>query len=63
MCCAYGADGKKTSGYDCVLIRGAAKFTANEAMIAGGAFCGRKGLASATNGNTKTICSKADKLF
>ena len=60
-CCAYGADGLKTFGYDCVVIPGAAKMTTPFAMI-GPAFCGAAGLlytdsvTSKTGG--KTVCSE-----
>ena len=54
--------GKKTLGYDCVIIPGAAKMTTPYPLIANQAFCGAGGLgyadASANTTGGKTVCSK-----
>ena len=54
--------GKKTLGYDCVIIPGAAKMTTPFPLIANQAFCGAGGLgyadASATATGGKTVCCK-----
>jgi hypothetical protein len=62
-CCGYGSTGKKTSGYDCVIIPGAAKMTAPYTMILGNqAFCGAAGLLTSNSKTSKTggktVCSK-----
>ena len=57
-CCGYGEDGKKKSGFDCLVIPGA--LTGNKMMTLEGApmICGRsRGLGSFSTG-PKTICSK-----
>ena len=57
VCCGYGSDGKKTTGYDCIVIPGAAK--TGGALIPNNAFCGGYGLVTANAGTTsKTICSE-----
>ncbi|XP_071749656.1 uncharacterized protein [Lepeophtheirus salmonis] len=58
VCCGYGEDGMKTSGYDCVIIPGAEKKTGK--LANSNAFCGRsKGLVDMTMGDAKTVCSRA----
>ena len=56
-CCGYGDDGRKRSGFDCVVIPGA--LTASKNTIPGAQMvCGRsRGLGSASAG-PKTICCK-----
>jgi len=59
LCCGYGADGMKTTGYDCVIIPGALKGTANNMDVMASEFCGRQ-LATAALGAAKpaaTVCS------
>jgi len=58
LCCGYGTDGKKTTGYDCLIIPGAQKAAAPSALIPNQAFCGVN-LVTADGGKAaKTICSK-----
>lgn len=58
-CCAYGSKGVAVHGpYDCIMIPGAEKATANVAMVNDCMAGGMKGLVTATDGTTKTICSK-----
>lgn len=56
-CCAYGADGKKSTGaYDCIMIPGAAK---DDSEIIKPSQCGgREGLVTASSMGGKTVCSK-----
>ena len=65
LCCGYGADGMKTTGYDCVIIPGALKGTANNMDLLASEFCGRQ-LATAALGMAKpagTVCCKFFKVF
>lgn len=58
-CCGYGKDGMGTNGYDCVIIPGASKGTANKMDVQASEFCGRQ-LATAALGEAKpaaTVCS------
>jgi len=58
-CCGYGADGMKTTGYDCIVIPGAEK-QADGAAVAATKQCGRtKGLVTADDGANATVCSKS----
>jgi hypothetical protein len=59
MCCGYGTAGTGTNGYDCLIIPGAEKPTAN-AELTPDMFCGRSmGLVTLTSGTpAATICSK-----
>jgi len=60
-CCAYGADGMKSTGvYDCLIIPGALKAASPGTAASPAKMCGGvKGIVSATNGPTTTVCSKA----
>ena len=57
MCCGYGSDGRKTKGYDCIIIPAATKQATLDALIPGNAdeFCGRA-LATETSGPHATVC-------
>ena len=57
-CCGYGADGMKSTGvFDCLQIPGIQKV--DGAAIKAFRQCGgMKGLATATNGASATVCSK-----
>eukprot|EP00096_Caligus_rogercresseyi_P007893 TRINITY_DN26032_c0_g1_i1.p1 TRINITY_DN26032_c0_g1~~TRINITY_DN26032_c0_g1_i1.p1 ORF type:complete len:403 (+),score=38.83 TRINITY_DN26032_c0_g1_i1:23-1210(+) len=58
VCCGYGEDGKKTSGYDCVIIPGAEKKTGK--VVNSNAICGRSvGLVDMTMGAAATVCSRS----
>ncbi len=62
-CCGFGTDGAKKSTYDCVIIPGAIKNTADGKFITGadgGAseFCGEALGTLKEDGPAKTICSK-----
>ena len=57
-CCGYGTDGNGASGFDCAQIPGASKNTINSAMVPGGSFCGRMGLATTNPGAAMTVCSE-----
>ena len=57
-CCAYGADGAKSTGvYDCLVIPGASK-AAGDGMTPDVQCGGGKGLVTLTNVASKTVCSK-----
>ena len=57
-CCAYGIDGAKSTGvYDCIILPGASKAAA-DGMTPDVQCGGAKGLVTATNVASKTICSK-----
>ena len=58
-CCGYyGASGMNTAGNDCIMIPGAQKAADNVAVAA--TQCGgRKGLGTASDGASATICSKS----
>ena len=66
ICCGYGSKGTKTTGYDCVMIPGASKATANK-NPAPNSICGNgKGLittAVAAAMITKTVCSNCFKIY
>jgi len=61
-CCSYGTDGKKTAGFDCVMIAGLSK--ADGAKLGFSDFCGLAGLGSADGqviaaaNAQKTLCTK-----
>ena len=57
VCCGYGMDGMKTSGYDCVTIPGAAKTTADMKGVVE-RICGRKFVTVNEDMVSKTVCSK-----
>jgi len=56
-CCGYGSNGMKSTGvYDCIIIPGAVK--ASDSAAKPSKQCGgMKGLVTATNGLTMTVCS------
>jgi len=59
-CCGYGTDGKKETGYDCVIIPRASKQATADKLVGGSEFCGRA-LADASMGaagGPATVCSK-----
>jgi len=57
VCCGYGGDGMKTTGYDCVVIPGASK-EANKADLQASEFCGRQlGSVLGMAKPAATICS------
>ena len=57
-CCGYGSNGMKSTGvYDCIIIPGAVK--ASDSAAKPSKQCGgMKGLVTATNGLTMTVCCK-----
>ena len=63
-CCNYGSDGKKTTGYDCLLIPGALKTLTTTIPALASAFCGRsQGIGTVSAAPGKTICSEYEKCF
>jgi hypothetical protein len=58
VCCNYGTDGKKTSGFDCLMIPGAVKATTNSIAVAVTQCGGLGGLVTATGTASVTICCK-----
>ena len=57
-CCNYGKAGVGVMGYDCVIIPGAAKKTANT-ILPNQAFCGAFLVTIHTGAAGKTVCSKS----
>jgi hypothetical protein len=58
VCCGYGAEGTKTSGYDCLMIPGAAK-KADSAPVPPTQCGGLGGLVTASGTTPATICSRS----
>lgn len=61
LCCGYGTDGMKTTGYDCVIIPMATlKATLGKVVsLNGDEFCGQN-LVTVTGTTAATVCSKLD---
>lgn len=59
-CCGYGTDGKGVNGYDCVVIPGAQKQSADEKPVPGTQICGRAFVTVDSMPTTmvKTICTE-----
>ena len=56
-CCQYGMAGMNKEGFDCLIIPGAEKKTADQKFLGFTRICGRKaGLATANGMNNKDIC-------
>ena len=66
MCCGYGNDGLGVSGFDCLILPGAAKMTNTQSRLPYDEFCGRsRGLVTsemkttaATQAAPMTICCR-----
>ena len=59
VCCGYGTDVMKTSGYDCATIPGAVKNT-NDMKVVAERICGRQFVVTheGTGAKATTICSE-----
>ncbi len=60
-CCGYGTKGTKTNsgGNDCIVIPGARKATSASGVIAASQCNHGKGLGTAKDSATKTVCCKS----